>query len=121
VASVGQPPTLPADLADQLAPLRITADVDPISCQVGGYNIQTARERNENWGRLHDGEYTTANPIGGPAVNLNWSVTGGYWTPLTITVNGRDPSAHRLVLNCPQRDGTHEIRLTASDRSDPPQ
>jgi len=121
VASVGQPPTLPADLADQLAPLRITADVDPISCQVGGYNIQTARERNEDWGRLHDGEYTTANPIGGPAVNLNWSVTGGYWTPLTITVNGRDPSAHRLVLNCPQRDGTHEIRLTASDRSDPPQ
>ncbi|MYD74111.1 MAG: cadherin repeat domain-containing protein [Chloroflexi bacterium] len=121
VASVGQPPTLRDDLADQLAPLRITADVDPISCQFGGYNIQTARERNEHWSSWHDGEYTTANPIGGPALNLNWSVTGGYWTPLTITVNGRDPSAHRLVLNCPQQGGTHEIRLTASDRSDPPQ
>ena len=121
VESVGQPPTLPVDLGNQLAPLSISAYVDPVGCQLGlGYTAM-ASSNDGGWINYDGGEVTSEVPLGGGAVNLYWTVTGGYWTPVIVSISGRDPSAHRMVLTCPEEVGEHEITLTASEQSDPPQ
>lgn len=118
-ASVGQPPALPEDLADQLRPLTISAYADPISCDTSGWYSDMAA--GEGW-ISSDGSGTTSGvPVGGGALNLYWAVTGGFWTPIIVTLDGRDPSAHRMVISCAEKSGPGSIVLQASEQSDPPQ
>ncbi len=119
-ASVGQPPALPEDHADQLRPLAISAYADPISCDTSSVFIAMAADE-DGW-LNSDGSGTTSSvPLGGGHLNLYWAVTGGFWTPVTVTLNGRDPSAHRMVISCAAEPGPGLIDLQASDNSDPPQ
>ncbi len=118
-ASVGQPPALPEDYADQLRPLTISAYADPISCNTSGWYSDMAA--GEGWLNVDGSGTTSGVPVGGGALNLYWAVTGGFWTPVTVTLDGRDPSAHRMVISCADESGTRSVELHATERSDPPQ
>ncbi len=118
-ASIGQPPSLPDDHAAQLAPLKMSAYADPPSCIADrGMASIAAGENWTNWGK--DG-ITSGAPVGGGAVNIYWSVTGGFWTPVTVRLNDRDPSAHRMVYDCRDQSATPTVELHVVDKSDPPQ
>lgn len=135
LASIGRPPELPPEHRDQLAPLTIMGYADPPSCVAGSPVVHNTMD-------LYDGR-----PLGtmaGGTVNLRLSISGGFWTPITVTADGtnlygdgwhwmggihgprsygRMEAEDRLFpVECGDDEvGDRTIHLSARDNSDPPQ
>ena len=97
----------------------MSAYADPPSCIADRGMVSIAA--GENWTNYGKDGITSGAPVGGGAVNIYWTVTGGFWTPVTVRLNHLDPSAHRMVYVCGDHAATAAVELHVVDKSDPPQ
>ena len=136
LASIGRPPELPPEHRDQLTPLTITAYADPPGCVTGELALNNAI-----LGPSSSAGRSAGTTYAGGAVNLHLHVVGGFWAPITVTVDNADVDDRKVILgsnyanvrlagitegrlfrkSCTEAPGTIAVALHAQDRSDPPQ